>query len=198
MALLLILLIRVATDWQQKSLGFFFGFQGVGLQRNDPYYEMSSSFPQLDSYYGLLSGLAYNLPYSICGLFAGYLTKSKHRSMLLGIVTVLVSSFHLTTGITNSFGVLVAMRFLHGAICSVTGPLSYSLVADYFAPEVRGTANAILSTGSFIGIALSSISILCIKSAGWRNAYIFMGSVGILTGLLGMTIKSPKKYLKRV
>jgi MFS family permease len=107
------------------------------------------------------------------------------------MVTILVSSFHLVTGVTNSFGVLVLMRFLHGAICSVTGPLSYSLVADYFAPEVRGTANAILSTGSFIGIALSSISILCIKSVGWRDTYILMGGVGIITGLLGMTIKNP-------
>lgn len=162
-ALFFILLIRVATDWQQKSLGFFYGFQGVGYQKSNPHYEMSTSFPQLNDYYGLLSGLAYNLPFSICGLFAGYLTKSKKRSLLLGMVTVIVSSFHFTTSVTSTFGVLVAMRFLHGAVCSVTGPLSYSLVADYFAPEVRGTANAILTTGSFIGIALSSMSILSIK-----------------------------------
>ena len=95
---------------------------------------MSLSFPQLDTYYGMLSGIAYNLPYSIFGLFAGYLTRFKNRGFILGIVTVIVSSFHLATGITQSFGVLVAMRFLHGAVCSVTGPLSYSLVADFFKP----------------------------------------------------------------
>lgn len=76
-ALFAILLIRVATDWQQKSLGYFYGFQGVGLQAADPKYEMSVSFPQLDAYYGFLSGIAYNLPYSVFGLFAGYLTRFK-------------------------------------------------------------------------------------------------------------------------
>jgi hypothetical protein len=29
-ALFVILMIRVATDWQQKSLGFFYGYSGVG------------------------------------------------------------------------------------------------------------------------------------------------------------------------
>lgn len=99
---------------------------------------------------------------------------------------------------TSTFGVLVAMRFLHGAVCSVTGPLSYSLVADYFPPEVRGTANAILTTGSFIGIALSSISILAIKQVGWRNSYRIMAAVGVIAGILGMTIKRPiRKYSKK-
>ena len=165
---------------------------------NNPYYMMSSSFPQLHDYYGLLSGLAYNLPFSICGIFAGYLTKSKKRCLILGSVTLLVSSFHFTTSLTSSFGLMVAMRFLHGAVCSVTGPLSYSLVADYFPPEVRGTANAILTTGSFIGVALSSISILCIKEVGWRNSYRLMAAVGILTGLLGMTIPRPIKKFSKI
>ena len=159
---------------------------------------MSTSFPQLDQYYGFLSGLAYNLPYSICGLFAGYLTKSKKRSLLLGLVTILVSSFHFTTSVTTSFGVLCGMRFLHGAVCSVTGPLSYSLVADFFPPERRGTANAILTTGSFIGIALSSISILGIKSIGWRATYQVMAALGLLGGLLGLTISNPVRSFSRV
>lgn len=159
---------------------------------------MSTSFPQLEQYYGFLSGLAYNLPYSICGLFAGYLTKTPKRSLLLGMVTILVSSFHFTTSLTTSFGVLCAMRFLHGAVCSVTGPLSYSLVADFFPPENRGTANAILTTGSFIGIALSSISILAIKSIGWRSTYQIMAALGIIGGLLGLTIKNPTKKFSSI
>jgi MFS family permease len=90
------------------------------------------------------------------------------------------------------------MRFLHGAVCSVTGPLSYSLVADFFPPERRGTANAILTTGSFIGIALSSISILGIKSMGWRATYQVMAALGLLGGLLGLTIRNPVRSFSRV
>jgi len=74
-----------------------------------------------------------------------------------------ISFFHFSTGVTNSFGILCLMRILHGAISAPINPLSYSLVADYFPPEKRSRANAILTTGNYLGIALSSISILLIK-----------------------------------
>jgi len=34
-------------------------------------YEISSAYPQLKQWYGLLAGLIYTIPYSIFGLFAG-------------------------------------------------------------------------------------------------------------------------------
>jgi MFS family permease len=80
------------------------------------------------------------------------------------------------------------MRICHGALSSATNPLSYSLVADYYPPDKRGTPNAILSTGNFIGIALSSISILLIKSFGWRSTYGIMGIVGIIPAILSLIL----------
>lgn len=79
------------------------------------------------------------------------------------------------------------MRVFHGAISAAINPLSYSLIADYFPPEKRSRANAILTTGNYLGIALSSISILLIKANGWRNSYILMGILGVLGGGLGLT-----------
>jgi len=40
---------------------------------------MSTEFPELNSYYGMLSGLAYTLPHSILGLFAGTLSTHYFR-----------------------------------------------------------------------------------------------------------------------
>ena len=106
---------------------------------------------------------------------------------------ILMSSFHLTSAMTTSFSVLFMMRFLHGAISSATDPVSYSLIADYFPPEKRSTANAILSTGNFIGIALSSLSIILIKQAGWRRAYGLMGLLGLAAGFMGLVgVREPK------
>ena len=86
------------------------------------------------------------------------------------------------------------MRILHGAISAPINPLSFSLVADYFPPEKRSRANAILTTGNYLGIALSSMSILLIKKNGWRYAYAFMGILGIIGGLLSLTaMKNPEK-----
>ena len=139
-------------------------------------------------YYGFLSGFAYTVPYSIFGLFSGYLTRSNHRSLILCAIIALTSCSHLLSGFTSSFALICACRVFHGALSSATDPLSYSLVADYFPPDKRGTPNAILSSGNFIGIALSCMSILFIKSYGWRSTYIIMGAVGMLFSSLGLLI----------
>lgn len=80
------------------------------------------------------------------------------------------------------------MRLLHGAVSAAINPLSYSLIADYFPIEKRSRANAILTTGNYLGIALSSISILLIKNLGWRSSYIFMGVLGVIGGGLGFLL----------
>jgi hypothetical protein len=43
-----------------------------------------------------------------------------------------------------------------------------------------------LTTGNYLGIALSSISILLIKAYGWRYSYILMGTLGVIGGGLAM------------
>ena len=86
------------------------------------------------------------------------------------------------------------LRFLHGTISSSINPLAFSLVADYFPPDKRSTANAVLSSANFVGIALSSMTILLIKAIGWRQSYVTMGSVG-LVGALSMLlfVRNPKR-----
>ena len=140
-----------------------------------------------------MTGLFYTLPYSTVGLFAGMLSKSKKRVAILAGLTMLVSSLHAVNGITSSFFAICAMRFLHGAFSSVINPLTFSVVADYFPPDKRGTANALLSTGTFFGVALSSITIILIKAMGWRMTYGIMGMLGLITALLTAGMKNPQK-----
>jgi MFS family permease len=87
--------------------------------------------------------------------------------MMIGVIAAL-SIFQVTTGMVNSFLLLAILRFLHGAVSSAINPLAYSLLADYFPQDKRSTANSILSSANFIGIALSSMTIILIKSIGWR------------------------------
>lgn len=104
----------------------------------------------------------------------------------MAMIAISISLFHLETGFTTKFGVICLMRVLHGAVSAAINPLSYSLIADYFPPEKRSRANAILTTGNYLGIALSSISILLIKAYGWRYSYILMGTLGVIGGGLAM------------
>lgn len=55
------------------------------------------------------------------------------------------------------------MRVLHGIVNSVTNPFSYSIITEYFPPDKRATANALIHSGTYIGNSVSSISILLVK-----------------------------------
>ena len=92
------------------------------------------------------------------------------------------------------------MRMLHGAANSATVPLSYSLVTDYVRPENRTFVNSILNSGAYIGIALSSLTILMIDQIGWRSSFNIMGIIGCVIGMISMFIKEPERgvYAKKV
>ena len=128
----------------------------------EKFFEIAASYPELPLHYGLVVGLLYNLPYSVFGLLMGGLTDRFNRKLMLGIFMIIASVAQLATGLIDSFPVLCGMRFIQGALNSATKPLSYSLVSDYVPQEYRSTANSILNSGVYIGIALSSMSILSI------------------------------------
>lgn len=146
----------------------------------------------MHKWYGWLAGLAYTLPYSISGLIMGSFSGVINRKRAMGFAVIIGGICQFMTGSIDSFAALCGMRVLHGAANSATNPLTYSLVADYVPPEKRATANSILSSAIYIGVALSSLSILMIKSMGWRWAYQFMGVFGISLGIGSlMFIKEP-------
>jgi MFS family permease len=102
------------------------------------------------------------------GLVVGSFTNKINRKFMLGLTMMLGGVTQFMSGSVNSFPFLCAMRVLHGSLNAATTPLSYSLVADYVPPEKRATANSILSSAIYLGISCSSLSILLIKSSGWR------------------------------
>lgn len=156
-------------------------------------YEISASYPELTKWYGWLAGVAYTLPYSIVGLVIGAFTSRVNRKFMLGLTMMLGGITQYLAGAVNSFPFLCGMRVLHGSLNAATTPLSYSLISDYVPPEKRATANSVLSSAIYLGISLSSLSILLIKSQGWRWAYQFMGLIGVGLGILAMTlVKEPK------
>jgi MFS family permease len=72
------------------------------------------------------------------------MTDSVSRKFALGLAVILASLTMGFSGVTSSFFMLGAMRALHGALNSASNPFSFGLIADYFPPDKRATANAIL------------------------------------------------------
>lgn len=134
------------------------------------------------------------MPYASFGLLAGKISDQVNRKLFLGIVVILASLTMGVSAFTSSFAVFGAMRILHGMMNSASNPLSFSLIADYFPPDRRATANSIIQAGNYIGVGVSSLSILLISSYGWKIAYGIMGAAGIAFGLLTMgLVKEPER-----
>lgn len=155
---------------------------------------ISESYPQMHLYFGLISSFMFSSSYSTLGVWAGVLSSRMNRTILLGVSCVLWSLTSVGAGAVNSFGFFVLMRFLLGAFESACNPASYSIIADYFPPAYRSTANAIETSGSYVGGGIASVSVILIAKYGWRAAYQILGWVGVVVGLASMVlIKEPER-----
>jgi MFS family permease len=103
----------------------------------------------------------------------------------------------LCTGLqalSYNFTTLLLPRIGLGIFEAGTGPPSYSLIADFYPPEKRTTANSVYSLGIYIGQALSSLTTLLIDAFGWKNAFIFIAGISICFAIIGfLVIKEPKR-----
>jgi MFS family permease len=74
---------------------------------------------------------------------------------------------------------------IFGSFSAVLNPVALSMIRDYFPPNQRSQANAWFSTVIYWGGALASLSNFMTCQFGWRNTYLFSGTVGISLGIFG-------------
>jgi MFS family permease len=97
-----------------------------------------------------------------------------------------MSMIQITNGFFDSFSLFVLMRFVYGGICSAMDPLIYQVMVDNVPKEHRAMGNAFMSSATFAGLAVSSLTILCIKSLGWRGTYYAIAALGLLGSLMNL------------
>ena len=113
---------------------------------------------------------------------------------MLGLSVILWSSTSIGMSVAPSFAFFVCMRLLLGSFASAFNPASFGLIADYFPPSYRSTANAIETSGQYIGAGLCGICVILINKLGWRGMYKIIGCAGMLAGLLAIIfIKEPER-----
>jgi MFS family permease len=155
---------------------------------------MKTSYPQLDSQFGLLTGFAYTLPFSLFGLYFGKLNSKVNRKWGITIGMALTGCIMLIAGLPNSFAALAASRVLLGVVSACFNPFTFSILSDYFPPERRGFANNIIQSGNYVGWGLSSLSIMAITAMGWRNTYAALGIGSVaLAAIIALFVKEPQR-----
>ena len=73
-------------------MNYAYGYKGLGEAAGNSFYEIATSYPQLDNWYGLLTGIIYTIPYSFFGLIAGKISEIVKEKRNLGRIPKAKSS----------------------------------------------------------------------------------------------------------
>ncbi len=148
-----------------------------------------------DTQLGMLTGLAFALFYTTLGIPIAWLADRARRTWIIAIACAVWSGFSALCGTAANFWQLLLFRIGVGAGEAGGSPPSYSLIADYFPPEQRGTALAIYSLGVPIGSALgTALGGYVAAIYGWRIAFYAVGLPGVILALLVLVVvREPKR-----
>ena len=114
----------------------------------------------------------------------GYLYDRYARSKLLALASFIWGATTWISAIAPSYHTFLASRASTG-IDDSSYPGIYSLIADYFSPEMRGKIYGLLQLTQPIGFLIGMILGLMVADAfGWRNLFYVTGALGILLSVV--------------
>ena len=175
----------VSQMWQRQMINSAYGVVPTGSHADNPKYEMSIAIPNFtETRFSYLAGFAFTMFYATSNLFFGVLSDNMSRKWLLGVCSIIWSATSVFIGVSTAYWELFLARALLGIFAAALNPAAYSIVADYFPPELQTTPNAVLTIGKYTGTSLSSLSIILIEDVGWRLSYISLGIFGAAVGLI--------------
>lgn len=76
-------------------------------------------------------------------------------------------------------------------------PTSVSLITDYFDHEELGRANSVFTFGVYMGVGLSSLTIIIDKKYGWKNSLLFISVACFFFAFLTVFLKEPRVFKHR-
>ena len=176
------------SKWQTLvalSLGYFVD-QGEAQA-------MSIFSPVLRQLWGLsitnLSWITFvrSLLQSLSSPFWGYLADKYNRKKVLFWGTGIWGVWTMMVGLTQNFGQLLAVRVISGIGLGCLMPATFSIIADTYAPKIRGKMLGILEAIGTLGIIIFTVVLSTLATPqGWRWGFIILGAASILSGLMIM------------
>jgi MFS transporter, Spinster family, sphingosine-1-phosphate transporter len=135
--------------------------------------------------FGLLTGIAFTLVYTIFGLLLGSLADRVHRPRLIAAGLAIWSALTAATGLARNFLQMALARMFVGVGEAALTPAALSMLADGFKPGRRAVANGIYYLGIPIGIGGSFILASFLgPMLGWRGSFVALGAIGVAAALL--------------
>jgi len=115
----------------------------------------------------------------------GYLYDRYSRSKLLSLASFIWGATTWLNAVVRSFGGFLVTRASTG-IDDSSYPGLYTLVADYFGPNLRGKIYGILQLAQPLGYLVGMILALMVAPiiGGWRSIFFITGSLGLVIAAL--------------
>lgn len=148
-----------------------------------------------DQFMGLLMGPAFALLYTTIAIpIARYADRSS-RIVIICIGCLIWSVFTGLSGAASGPWMLALARVGVGVGEAAFVAPAYSILSDYFKPEKRGMAFAILGLAVYLGQITGYIAGPAIADAyDWRMAFYVMGVCGvIIAGLAYLIVREPER-----
>lgn len=150
-----------------------------------------------DNLIGLLMGPAFVVLYVVMGVPFARLADRGSRIRIIAAGCVMWSLATAATGFATGPISLALARVGVGIGEAAFVAPAYSLLTDYFKPERRGLAFAILGLATYVGqIAGQAGGPAIAAEHGWRMTFIVIGVPGVLLGALALLlVREPPRSL---
>lgn len=165
------------------SLGYFVD-QGEGQA-------MSIFSPVLRQIWGLsfrnLSWITFvrSLLQSLSSPFWGYLSDRYSRKKVLFWGTGFWGLWTILVGLTQSFNQLLIVRVISGIGLGCLMPATFSIMADTFAPKIRGRMLGLLESVGVLGIIIFTLGLGRLATPEmWRYGFVILGLASIFSGVI--------------
>jgi MFS family permease len=142
-----------------------------------------------DNIMGMLMGPAFVMLYIVMGVPFARLADRSSRIRIIAAGCIMWSLATAATGLATGPWTLAMARVAVGVGEAAFVAPAYSLLSDYFKPEKRGLAFAILGLATYIGqIGGQAGGPIIAAEHGWRMAFYAIGIPGVALGFLALLL----------
>lgn len=144
---------------------------------------------------GLLGGAAFALLYGGLAVPVARMAERGSRVTIISVAVAIWSAMTALSGFAGNFSHLILARIGVGVGEAGAGAPSQSMLSDYYPPEKRASAFAILGLATPLGVVIGGLGgAIVAQSLGWRAAFLIVGAPGLALALLArLTLREPPR-----
>jgi len=151
--------------------------------------EIQSTYQVSNSYMGFLVGPAFAIVYTLLAIPIARLADRHNRVRIIAAGAIIWSAFTVLSGLAETPLTFALSRLGVGVGEAAFLAPAFSILSDYFAPQKRALAFAVLNFGVYFGQIFGLVGGAAIAEAStWQNAFLVLGIPGIILAIATLAL----------